>query len=515
MPRTAGAPGRAAETRSVGLQPVLAGAGAGLLAVAAVVFVFFTFADDLGLRALVTGVVTALTVGAAVLLRSRGLRSSAEAVAALAVVLAVVDVELVLQAWPLDAAGAALARAALVAVVVAVLGVVGARARVRAWLTSAVVLGPLVPLLAAPAAQAVWGWAVALLATACLTTPARPVAETAGARVGSALTAERAVLGVVRTTAVPLAVLVGLAVPGPPGLPAGSGAALVALGGALVATLLRHATRERRWYAIGGAAAVLAGALLGTGGEVAWIGLVPALAAAAWLALLAVTAPRGARASGASVVGRSDALLSGAVVALAAATPAVAVAGLRAVEVLVTATAGTPVVLRDAPLGVGVVAATGEGMTPGASGAVLLDGTLVGLLSGIVVLAVGARLALRTPRPVPLAAGTVPLAAGTVPPAAWTVPPAAGAVRLGAAPVVRTGRVLAPWLVLVLVLALVLDPRLAGVTSLALLAVLAGALVVATTRPVAASAHDPGATVRAVRRGAGRALRPLTRRVPG
>src|SRR5690606_38223408 len=198
VPRTAGAPGRAAETRSVGLQPVLAGAGAGLLAVAAVVFVFFTFADDLGLRALVTGVVTALTVGAAVLLRSRGLRSSAEAVAALAVVLAVVDVELVLQAWPLDAAGAALARAALVAVVV----------------------GPPVPLRAAPAAQAVWGWAVALLATACLTTPARPVAETAGARVGSALTAERAVLGVVRTTAVPLAVLVGLAVPGPPGLPA-------------------------------------------------------------------------------------------------------------------------------------------------------------------------------------------------------------------------------------------------------------------------------------------------------
>ena len=500
VPRTAGAPGRAAETRSVGLQPVLAGAGAGLLAVAAVVFVFFTFADDLGLRALVTGVVTALTVGAAVLLRSRGLRSSAEAVAALAVVLAVVDVELVLQAWPLDAAGAALARAALVAAVVAVLGVVGARARVRAWLTSAVVLGPLVPLLAAPAAHAVWGWAVALLATACLTTPARPVAETAGPRVGSALTAERAVLGVVRTAAVPLAVLVGLAVPGPPGLPAGSGAALVALGGALVATLLRHATRERRWYAIGGAAAVLAGALLGTGGEVAWIGLVPALAAAAWLALLAVTAPRGARASGASVVGRSDALLSGAVVALAATTPAVAVAGLRAVEVLVTATAGIPVVLTDAPLGVGVLAASGEGVAPGASGAALLDGTLVGLLAGIVVLAVGARLALRTPRPVP--------------PAAGTVPPVAGAVRLGAAPVVRTGRVLAPWLVLVLVLALVLDPRLAGVTSLALLAVLAGALVVATARPVAASAHDPGATVRAVRRGAGRALRPLTRRVP-
>src|SRR5690606_28610269 len=189
------------------------------------------------------------------------------------------------------------------------------------------------------------------------------------------------------------------------------------------------------------------------------------------------------------------------------ATPAVAVAGLRAVEVLVTATAGIPVVLTDAPLGVGVLAASGEGVAPGASGAALLDGTLVGLLAGIVVLAVGARLALRTPRPVPLAAGTVP-------PAAGTVPPAAGTVRLGVAPVVRTGRVLAPWLVLVLVLALVLDPRLAGVTSLALLAVLAGALVVATARPVAASAHDPGATVRAVPRGARRALRPLTRPVP-
>ncbi|WP_353707162.1 hypothetical protein ABRQ22_14030 [Cellulosimicrobium sp. ES-005] len=511
----------AAPSRSVGLQPVLAGAGAGLLAVATVVFVFFTFADDLALRALVTGVVTVLTVGAAVLLRSRGLRSSAEAVAALAVVLAVVDVELALSAWGLDRVGTAAARASLLAAVVAGLGVVGDRARVRAWVTSAVVLGPLVPLVAAPAAQAPWGWAAALLATACLTALAAPVAARSGARVGSALRGEQALLGVVRTVAVPLAVVVGLAVAAPPGLPTGSGAAFAALGAALAAVLLRVTTRERRWYAVGGATAVLAGALLGTGGDVAWLGLVPALAAGTWLLVLALTSPRavsGVLGSPVPAVGRSDALLGGAVVALVGAGPALAVAGVRAAEVLVTGTAGTAATLDDAPLGVGVLSAGlwGEGLRGGTVGAALLDGTLLGLLSALVVLLVAARLPLRTPVPVPF-------------------PRLAGARRLGAAPVVRTGRALGPWVLLALVVALVLDPRLAGVASLVLLALLAALLVVATARPattappdghragLAAGAGDPGVgaggaapgeIVRAVRRGLGRALRPVAGALP-
>ena len=343
-PRAGGVGPGAAPARSVGLQPVLAGAGAGLLAVAAVVFVFFTFADDLALRALVTGVVTALTVGAAVLLRSRGLRSSAEAVAALAVVLALVDVELALSAWALDPVGAAAARATLLAVVLVGLGVVGERARVRAWVTGAVVLGPLVPLVAAPAAQASWGWAVALLVTACLTAVAGPVAAAAGARVGGTLGAERGFLGVVRTVAVLLAVLVGFTVAAPPGLPGGAGAALVALGAALVATLLRVTTGERRWYAVGGAAAVLAGALLGTGDGVGFVGLAPALGALAWVVVLVLTGRRvsaGVLRVPVPPIGRSDALLGGAVVVLVMAGPALALAGLRAAEVLVTPTAGT------------------------------------------------------------------------------------------------------------------------------------------------------------------------------
>ncbi|MBM7818154.1 hypothetical protein JOE63_000631 [Cellulosimicrobium cellulans] len=511
----------AAPSRSVGLQPVLAGAGAGLLAVATVVFVFFTFADDLALRALVTGVVTVLTVGAAVLLRSRGLRSSAEAVAALAVVLAVVDVELALSAWGLGAVGTAVARASLLAAVVAGLGVVGDRARVRAWVTSAVVLGPLVPLAAAPAAGAPWGWAVALLATACLTALAAPVAARSGARVGSALRGERALLGVVRTVAVPLAVVVGLTVAAPPGLPTGAGAALVAFGAALAATLLRVATRERRWYAVGGASAVLAGALLGTGGDVAWLGLVPVLAAVTWLLVLVLTSPRvvsGVLGSPVPAVGRSDALLGGALVALVGAGPALAVAGVRAAEVLVTGTAGTAAALDDAPLGVGVFSAGlwGEGVRGGTAGAALLDGTLVGLLSALVVLLVASRLPLRTPSPV-------------------RFPRLAGARRLGAAPVVRTGRALGPWVLLALVVALVLDPRLAGVTSLLLLALLAALLVVVTARPVTTALPDghrtgltagagdpgvgaggaaPGVIVRAVRRGLGRALRPVAGVLP-
>ncbi|WP_415297681.1 SCO7613 C-terminal domain-containing membrane protein [Cellulosimicrobium sp. SJTW-1] len=509
-PRAGGVGPGAAPARSVGLQPVLAGAGAGLLAVAAVVFVFFTFADDLALRALVTGVVTALTVGAAVLLRSRGLRSSAEAVAALAVVLALVDVELALSAWALDPVGAAAARATLLAVVLVGLGVVGERARVRAWVTGAVVLGPLVPLVAAPAAQASWGWAVALLVTACLTAVAGPVAAAAGARVGGTLGAERGFLGVVRTVAVLLAVLVGLTVAAPPGLPGGAGAALVALGAALVATLLRVTTGERRWYAVGGAAAVLAGALLGTGDGVGFVGLAPALGALAWVVVLVLTGRRvsaGVLRVPVPPIGRSDALLGGAVVVLVMAGPALALAGLRAAEVLVTPTAGTSAVLDDAPLGVGVLSAglAGEGTAPGTVGATLLDGTLVGLLSVLVVLLVAARLPLRTSRTAP------PLLGGTG--------------RLGTAPLVVTGRALAPWAALALVLTLVLDPRLAGVMSLVLLGLLAAALLVVTARPAAAAAPagtdpsagapSPGAVVRAVRRGLGRALRPVARLVPG
>ncbi|QJW34937.1 SCO7613 C-terminal domain-containing membrane protein [Cellulosimicrobium protaetiae] len=563
-PGSAGSPAGAvvpgaAPARSVGLQPVLAGAGAGLLAVATVVFVFFTFADDLALRALVTGVVTVLTVGAAVLLRSRGLRSSAEAVAALAVVLAVVDVELALSAWAragaLDPVGTAVARASLLAAVVVGLGLVGDRARVRAWVTSAVVLGPLVPLVAAPAAGAPWGWAVALLATACLTALAAPVAARSGARVGSALRGEQAVLGVVRTVAVPLAVVVGLTVTAPPGLPTGSGSAAVALGAALAAALLRVSTAERRWYAIGGASAVLAGALLGTGGDVVWVGLAPAFAALAWFVVLALTTPRvvqAVRAAPTPAVGRSDTLLGGAVVAIVAAVPAVAIAGLRAAEVLMTATTGTDAELGTAPLGVGVLTAASrdDGLGVGSDGAEILGGTLLGLTAVLAVVSVAGRLALRTPQPVPapLPPGVrpVPLPTGARPvplPTGARSAPAPGGwapavSRLGAAPVVRTGRAFGPWLLLALVLTLALDPRLAGVTSLALLAVLAAALVVATARPVAvpavpavspapasapvpsgtasdvAAGSAPGAVVRAVRRVLVHVLRPAARLLP-
>ncbi|MDF2807564.1 MAG: hypothetical protein K0S43_2510, partial [Cellulosimicrobium sp.] len=405
----------------------------------------------------------------------------------------------------LDPVGTATARASLLAVVLGGLGVVGDRARVRAGVTSAVVLAPLVPLVAAPAAQAPWGWAVALLATACLTALAAPVAARSGARVGSTLRGEQALLGVVRTVALPLAVVVGLTVTAAPGLPTGSGSALVALGAALVSTLLRVATRERRWYAIGGATAVLAGALLGTGGDVAWLGFVPALAAATWLVVLVLTTPRlvtGVLGSPVPAAGRSDALLGGALVALVGAGPALAVAGVRAAEVLVTGTAGTAATLDDAPLGVGVFSAGlwGEGVRDGTAGAALLDGTIVGLLSALVVLLAAARLPLRTPVPVPF-------------------PRLAGSRRLGVAPVVRTGRALGPWVLLVLVVALVLDPRLAGVTSLTLLTLLAAVLLVATARPVATGAPAggaaPGALVRAVRRGFGRAVRPIVRRLPG
>ncbi len=510
--------------RSVGLQPVLAGAGAGLLAVATVVFVFFTFGDDLALRAVVTGVVTVLTVAATVLLRSRGLRSSAESVAALVVVLALVDVELALSAGLLGGLPVASARALLLAAVVVGLGVVGDRARVRAWVTSAVVLAPLVPLVAAPAVGAAWAWAWALLATSLLTLLAAPVAARSGPRVGSGLGGERGVLRVVRSVAVPVAVLTGLAVPPLPGLPGASGAALVALGAALVSGVLRRATRERAWFAATGAAAVLAAALLGTGGTIVGVGAVPA-AAVAWLAVLALTTPgvvSGLRGRPLSPAGRADALLGGAVVALLGALPALALTGLRVVDVLVTGTASTATTLDDAPLGVGPFDPVAWGS--GGSVTAVLVATHVGLAAALVVTLVAGRLALGAPGLAPPRPAS-PGPGGAHPGGARPGAVRTGPVRRVAAPVVRLGRALAPWLALVLVLGLVLDPRLAALTSLVLLALLAAALVVVTARPAGPvvpvgpagapapagtpAQAAPGVLVRAVRRALAAALRPV------
>lgn len=131
---------------TVGLQQVLAAAGAGLVAVAAVVFVFFTLDDSLALRALVTGLVTLCAGVAAPVLRRQRLTATAESVGALAVVLLLVDVELILTALiPGELSG--LVRALLYAAICGGLVVVARRTRMVSWAIGGTVLIPAVPVM--------------------------------------------------------------------------------------------------------------------------------------------------------------------------------------------------------------------------------------------------------------------------------------------------------------------------------------------------------------------------------
>ncbi len=198
----------------ISLQPILAGAGAALLAVSAVVFVFFTFGDNLLLRAVVTGIVTATAVTVGALLRRAGLRTTSEAVAALAVVLAWVDVELGMQAGLLGGLDPALARAAVLAALAPGFVALGAWLRVRSWVSAGLVSAPTVPALVAiglPASTwSMWWWVPALLLVGVVAWAAMRVAPLAGERSGTRLVAETWVLRVVRAAGPPLALLAAL-----------------------------------------------------------------------------------------------------------------------------------------------------------------------------------------------------------------------------------------------------------------------------------------------------------------
>lgn len=124
---------------SATLQSVLATAGAGLFAVAAIVFTYFNpDLADRALRSVIVGLITLLFLGGAWLLSRRGLRFSAEAVGGLGLVFAGLDVHAVAQlaAPEIDPWGTASVATAVAAL--AVLGV-GRRFGIRIWQWTAVV----------------------------------------------------------------------------------------------------------------------------------------------------------------------------------------------------------------------------------------------------------------------------------------------------------------------------------------------------------------------------------------
>ncbi|GAA2237610.1 hypothetical protein GCM10010413_43020 [Promicromonospora sukumoe] len=247
----AASPAKAAPRSTVALQPILAGVGAALVAVSAVVFVFFTLADQLVLRTVATLLVTVASVVAAAVMRRAGLRSSAEAVATLAFALGWVCAELGLEAGLLGGVEPFLARAALLAVLAPALVVLGARLRVRAWAAAGGVAAPLVPVLLATGLSDVgvgrWVWVVALVAVALVAHAAIRVLGRAGERLGVVPRWESRVLGVVRTVAVPGALVAIFTLPGLAALAFAAWWAAVSVG----AVAAGHVLRVRSWVTTG------------------------------------------------------------------------------------------------------------------------------------------------------------------------------------------------------------------------------------------------------------------------
>lgn len=239
--------------RGVGVQALLVGLGALLLAVAAVVFLAFSW-DVLGLtgRAVVVATATVAVLAGAAWSRRVGLGVTAEAVAAVGVVLVLLDAGAVHATGLLGADDVPLLRyaAAAAAVVTVLLAAVGRLAHLRAGTVAAAVLAPLAPVLAGAAvADAGAGAPAVVLGLA----GALVVSTVRGSRRLSDLEVER------RTLAAAAVVATALAAPALVVVAVGDGAWTAAL----VATVLALVTAAQ--CAAGGRAgawAATAGALL-------------------------------------------------------------------------------------------------------------------------------------------------------------------------------------------------------------------------------------------------------------
>ncbi|MBM7479564.1 SCO7613 C-terminal domain-containing membrane protein [Oerskovia jenensis] len=476
---TAATAGTAPTRSSLGLQPILASAGAGLLAVATIVFVFFTLADDLAVRALVTGVVTLLALATAAFLRTRGMGASAESIGALGVVLLLVDVELVLSARLLGGADPALVRGLLLLLVVAGLLVGGHRVRLRSWVAAGLILSPVVPVVLAGTFDGLTtstfaAFSVALLASSLVTVLDLPVLRRSRERLGSPLTLEQTVLEVARSLAFPTAVVLALLVPPVPGLPGWSGAALLVLVAAGTACVLARCTGQRVWWWATGGTTVLVGALLGVGTHPVWLGSVPVAALLAGAALVGV-------ATWARVGGRTrSALVAGGSAVFGLATLPAAAYGLTGLLVPVST-------IR--PAGTTWSFTTDRLAEVGTLDDAATTAALVGVAALLLAMLAVGRLDLGPAAPKISGPGSAHRWAREAEPA-----PTAPAVpaRTGLA---RAAGDAAPWTALVLALGVALHPAWAAVTSFAVLAVVALALFVVAGRFVQARrAADPAAT---------------------
>lgn len=317
-PRTdAAAP---ASTSQLSVQSVLAVAGAGLFAVAAIVFTFLNPDVGFGLRTAVIAVVTGIFLAGAWMLRRRGVQFSAEAIGALGMVFLALDVwalsELAppaMSGWLFAAIGTFLAAAVMLAV--------AWLARIRSWWWTALVGLTLVPALLGYAAGG-WGSAWGHVGVVAVALAAQRLVRVAAPRFDSGMRADAATLSVLQLLATAIVLVQLLALPA--ATPQSGVLARVAVL-AVLAMLAVLATRDglaRFWSVAAGAFGTAALALLPlalASLDATWLPALVPLAAALGVAasgLIGLVVPAGtvrARAlqAGASTVGIVTAVPAG------------------------------------------------------------------------------------------------------------------------------------------------------------------------------------------------------------
>ncbi|MDO7882141.1 SCO7613 C-terminal domain-containing membrane protein [Salinibacterium soli] len=251
---------RARPSSQLSLQSVLAVAGAGLVAVAAIVFTFFNpDLSDFGIRTAIIAAVTAVFLVAAWLLARGGLQFSAEAVGALGTVFVGLDVWALgdgssdaRAAFVLTAVGTLVAAAALIAL--------GSLVRLRSWVWVALAALPLAPALLGLALDSAWAHSAGFVAAAAVGIGVHPLARRLGRRFGSALAADRVTASILQVIAGTIALGLLLTVDGPQ-TPRALGSAAIVAGLALIALVSARTLASSAWSYSAGFLIATAGAL--------------------------------------------------------------------------------------------------------------------------------------------------------------------------------------------------------------------------------------------------------------
>jgi len=251
---------RAASGNSVSVQSVLAVAGAGLVAVAAIVFTFLNpDLTDFTTRSLIVAAITVVFLGSAWLLVRAHLQFSAEAVGALGMVFVVLDIWAFstlapqLSGWVFAGIGTAVASGLMV--------LIAWLARVRTWLWSGLLGLTVVPALFSYAADNPWITIVGHLAVGFAALAVHDVARALGPRFGSGLRVERVTATVVELVVAVVVVVSAMLLPQARAID-GLGVAAVILGLAVLAAASSRHQLVHLWSGLAGAFLVSAFAIV-------------------------------------------------------------------------------------------------------------------------------------------------------------------------------------------------------------------------------------------------------------